>query len=38
MSDPINFGLNNGRVGDSTGLKGPLDRTLNTEAVDAAIA
>ena len=38
MSDPINFGLNNGQGGDSSGLRGPLDRTLNTEVVQHAIA
>lgn len=30
MSDPINFGLKNGRDGNSSGLRGPLDQTLNT--------
>ena len=30
MSDPINFGLKNGRDMNSSGLRGPLDQTLNT--------
>ena len=40
MSDPINFGLKKDGSGgpvDSSGLRGPGNQTLNTEAVLAAV-